>query len=388
MAACFVPMNQRILFFNLEFTLLRLLVLFGFLRLILRRENCVILWNSFDKLILSWAMIGSLVYMLQQATFGAIINRCGFLFDSLGMYWLFRQVIRDWEDVYRAVKIFAVFAILTAPLIALEKLQESSFFSLFGPVSAAFHRGRFRAAGPFPHFIMMGCFWALVLPFFYARIKAVKENMLYWIACFSSLTSVYFSASSTSIMTVVAIIISWLLYNYRVHGKTIFKMTCCILLLLHLIMKAPVWHLISRVDILSGSTGWHRFFLFDNFVNHITEWLFLGTTSTSHWGYGQEDITNQFVMEGVRGGMITLMLFIMIIYRAVKIPGNFSLGNITPEVKWMSWGLCVAMLGHFTTFWGVSYFGQINMLLYFSFVLVGFTLEQSKTVKPSLLTSS
>jgi hypothetical protein len=377
MAACFVPMNQRSFVFGLDFTLLRMLTLVGVMKLTLTGSVRIIQWNRFDRLILIWAIIGSLMYMIQQATFGAIINRCGFMFDSLGMYWLFRQVVREWEDVYFAVKIFAIFAIITAPLIALEKFQGSSFFSLFGTVQGAFHRGRYRAAGPFPHYIMMGCFWALVLPFFYARIKVIKKNMLYWLACFSSLSSVYFSASSTPIMTVGAIIIFWLLYSYRMHGNKIFKIICCILFLLHLIMKAPVWHLMSRVDVFGGSTGWHRYYLFDNFVHHVAEWFFLGTKSTAHWGRGLMDITNQFVLEGVRGGMITLILFIIIIYNSVKIPGNFSLANTTPETKWMGWAICVAMLGHFITFWGVSYFGQIIMLLYFTFALIGFTLEQS-----------
>jgi hypothetical protein len=379
-AACFVPMNQRMIFFGLDFSMLRILILVGTMRLILSGTIRVIQWNKFDKLILAWVIIGSCIYAIQQASSDATINRLGFMLDSLGMYWLFRQIVQNWNDVYAAVEVFAILAIITSPLIALENLQGSSFFSLLGPVQGSFHRGRFRAAGPFPHFIMMGCFWALVLPFFYARIKAVKENILYIIACFSALSSVYFSASSTSIMTVAAIILFWFLYSYRMNGEIIFKLTCCLLFLLHLMMEAPVWHLISRVNVFGGSTGWHRFFLFDNFIKHIPEWFIIGTKSTAHWGYGQTDITNQFVLEGIRGGILTLIIFIVIIYNAVKITGKFSLGNISPEKKWMSWGICIAMLGHFVTFWGVSYFGQINMLLYFTFALVGFILEKDKAM--------
>jgi hypothetical protein len=142
-------------------------------------------------------------------------------------------------------------------------------------------------------------------------------------------------------------------------------------------MKAPVWHLMARVNIFGGSTGFHRYFLFNNFVNHVSEWFVLGTKSTAHWGHAQTDLTNQFVLEGVRGGMITLMLFIMLIYNAVKISGKYSLNSVIPQTQWISWGICVAILGHFVTFWGVSYFGQINMLLYFAFSLVGFIQEQS-----------
>jgi hypothetical protein len=297
--------------------------------------------------------------------------------DLLGMYWLFRQILCNWEDVFDGIKLFAIFALITAPFIALEHFQETSLLSFFGPTVGQFHRGRFRAAGSFPHYIILGTFWASLLPYFYAQIKKQKNKLFYWVAIIAALTNVYFSASSTPIMTVIAIIIFWRLYNYRKHGETIFRSICCVLLMLHIVMKAPVWHLMSRADIFEGSTGWHRYFLFNNFVNYWTEWFMLGTKSTAHWGNCQSDITNQFVLQGVRGGIVTLVMFVILMYNAIKIPGKYSLSCGTPEAQWMSWGICVVMLGHFVTFWGVSYFGQMNMLLTFAFALVGFTLEQS-----------
>jgi len=349
----------------------------GLVRLIARGETRNIQWNYFDKLILSWSFAGSTIYIAREPSINALIYKSGVMFDVLGMYWLFRQVLQNWDDIYSTIKFFALFAILTAPLIAMEKIQNWSFFSTFGPVGGKFHRGRFRAAGPFSHYIIMGCFWASLLPFFYARIKSLKKNGLYWLATLASLSNVYFSASSTPIVSVIAIFLFWKLYPVRKYGRTIFLTTCFGLLVLHLIMKAPVWHLMARANVFGGSTGWHRYFLFDNFIKHTSEWLFLGTRSTAHWGHAQSDLTNQFVLEGIRGGVVTLLIFSILVYCSVKIPGRFCIGTLPPEVKWLSWGICVAMLGHFVTFWGVSYFGQINMLLYLTFAFVGFTLEQS-----------
>lgn len=384
MAACFVPMNQRIIIFSLDFTILRILVLVGIFRLLMKGEAREVKWNKFDKLILTWSLTGSIVYIIQQTTFSAVIFKSGVMFDCLGMYYLFRQMICNWDDVFQSIKLFAFFAIITAPLIAFEKIRESSPFIFFGPVQGQYHRGRFRAAGPFPHYIMMGCFWSSLLPFFYAMIKAEKSKFFYWMGIAAVLISVFCSASSTPLLTVIAIIIFWKMYNYRMNGKMIFFGICCSVLFLHLIMKKPVWHLMARVDVFSGSTGWHRYYLFDNFVNHISEWFLLGTQNTSHWGHGLQDITNQFVLEGVRGGMLTLLIFIITIYCSVKIPGRLSLANISGDEKWMSWAICVSMLGHFITFWGVSYFGQINMLLYLTFAFVGFALEQSASTFPTL----
>jgi hypothetical protein len=200
MAMCFVPMNQRFIIGGLDFTILRVLILVGLLRVILNHETRSIQWNNFDKLILSWNIIGSAIYIIQWANFSAVVNKSGVMFDCLGFYWLSRHAIREWEDIFQPIKIFAIFSIITAPLIALEKFQETSFFSIFGPVQGQFHRERFRCAGPFPHFIMMGAFWASLLPFFYARIKSDNTALLYWAAILTALSNVYFSASSTPIV--------------------------------------------------------------------------------------------------------------------------------------------------------------------------------------------
>lgn len=375
MAVCFIPMNQRLFIVGLDFTVLRVLVLFGLIRLLFKNEMRDVRWNYFDKLIFSWVLVETLVYTLQWQTFSAFINRLGVAFDCIGMYWLFRHIIRNWEDVAQIIKFFGFFAIITAPMVALEKFHQPSFFSFFGPVEAVFDRGRFRCAGPFPHAIMMGTFWASLLPLFYARIKNNSDKLFFWLSIFAALSNVYFSASSTPIMTVVAVIVFWKLYNIRSHGKELLYAFCFCLLILHLVMNKPVWHLMARADIFGGSTGWHRYHLFNEFVHNMPEWFLLGTKNTGHWGYGLQDVTNQFVLEAVRGGFVTLLIFCKIVYNAIKLPCKFSLIERNQEIVWLTWGICVAMFGHFITFWGVSYFGQINMLLYLTFAFSGFSLE-------------
>jgi hypothetical protein len=382
-AACLIPMNQQIDIASLNFTTFRCLLAVAILKQIMGSGNNVVSWNMFDKLILLWSITGSFVYILQQANLNAVIYKSGVTFDCLGFYWLLRQYIRQWDDVFISVKLFAIFAILTAPSIVLEKYQQASF-SIFGPVEGAYYRGRYRAAGPFPHYIILGCFWATLLPFFYAQLKMGKNNILYFLAIVAALSNVYCCASSTPIMTVIAIILFWNIYSYRIYGRLIFWLTCSGLLLLHLIMKAPVWHLLARLDVFSGSTGWHRYFLMDNFINNISQWFFLGNISTAQWGLSQGDITNQFILEALRGGIMTLVIFIILIYYAIKIPGKFSIDHVTPETQWISWAICVVMLGHLVTFWGVSYFGQIDMVMGFSFALIGFTLEQSQAASAAI----
>ncbi len=323
---------------------------------------------------------GSIIYVLQWGDMQAFIYKCGVMFDAICMYWLFRQAIRSWDDIIQIIYYFALFAIVSAPLIIAEKIRQSSFYEIFGPVGAKFHRGRFRCAGPFPHYIMMGAFWANLLPLYFGAIKAGSNKLVYAGGIIGATLCTIYSASSTAFITIAAIIMFWSLYPWRKYGKHILFGVLCLLFMLHMIMKAPVWHLMARVDIFSGSTGWHRFHLFDMFVKHASEWLALGTRSTESWGEGLHDVTNQFVLEGVQGGLATLIIFITLIIFAVSIPGKTSLSIVHSKNHWLSWALCVAMLGHSVTFWGVSYFGQIIMLLYLNFAIVAFVQDQRRLV--------
>jgi hypothetical protein len=152
-------------------------------------------------------------------------------------------------------------------------------------------------------------------------------------------------------------------------------------------MTGPVWSLIAKVNLFSGSTGWHRFNLIDQFIKRADEWFFLGVKTTAHWDpWGNlVDITNQFVLEGVRGGLITLILFAIIVHEAVKIPGRFSTIAEDQKIVWLSWGICVSVLSHFINFWGVSYFGQIYMLLYITFSMVSACLDIDRVYQNSIM---
>jgi len=376
-AACFVPADQRVIVFDLDFTPLRFCVLFGVLRIFIRGEAAAINWGTFDKLILAWAVCGAAIYVLQWGSIKALINRSGFLFDCLGLYWIFRQSICSWQDIDFLVKILAMFVLVSSVFIVLERVTHNNLFDILGKVHTGIHRGRYRCRGPFPHAIIMGLFWANVIPFFTAYVMVNRSRALYVVAIICSLICVALSGSSTPIMTVMFVICAFALYKYRKYGKQMAWGFCLMMLALHIVMQAPVWHLISRVNVFSGSTGWHRYNLIDMAIAHFNEWAIIGCRSSAHWGWGLQDITNQYILEGVRGGMVTLIVFILLLVYAVKIPGSYSLRCAVNYRKWLSWGICVSVLGHCVSFFGVSYFGQITMLLYLTFAIVSFVAENA-----------
>ncbi len=378
LAACFVPADQRVLIFDLDFTPLRILVLVGFFRTILLGERLTFKWNRFDKLVLLWAICGALIYIIQWANMKALIYKCGMLFDVIGLYWLFRININSWGDIKFAIKVFAVCSLVLMVLVGLEWATGKNPFAVLGRVATSVRKGRYRCQASFPHSIMFGLFWTSLLPLFVGFARQDKDKMLLWSAVAASIFIVAATSSSTPILTLLIVLVLLCAYRWRKYTVCAGWSLFASLIALHIVMAAPVWHLISRIGIIGGSTGWHRYNLINQGINHFGEWAFLGCRSTAHWGWGLTDITNQYILEGVRGGFLTLALFLVIIYIALRTFLRLSLQHQEHKQQFLAWCLFVTILGHCVAFFGVSYFGQIMMWWYMTLAVVSFLYEDKK----------
>jgi hypothetical protein len=185
-------------------------------------------------------------------------------------------------------------------------------------------------------------------------------------------------------MALFAIIFFGALWKFRAYGKLIALGIFGMLLSLHIIMDKPVWHLVCRINLFRGSTGWHRYVLFDRFVQNVGEWFLFGCPSVEHWGVYKGDVTNQYILEAIRGGVLTLIIFLILVIWAVKIAGSCSIISKNREHRIYYWGFCVSILGHCVSFFGVSYFGQIMLLLYFTFAMVSFFVD-TEYKKPAVM---
>jgi hypothetical protein len=383
-AACFVPAEQHLYLINLHFYVLRILIVAGVLRILMRGEYRPIKWLLFDKLVFAWALVGAGVYFLLRLNFAAVIYKSGVLMDIFGMYWIARQAIRSWDDVKSLCRVFAVCALILVPFVAIEWSTGRNPFLLLGRVFTAIRLGEFRCQASFPHSIIFGAFWACLVPMFLAMARVDRYNPLYWLAVAACTFMIIASHSSTPIGGLGAVLGFMVVFRYRHYGRHMAIAFFGSLVALHLVMNHPVWHLLSRVTIVGGSTGYHRFLLIEETVNHFREWALLGTLGTGHWGYQLFDVTNQFALEGIRGGLITLVLFVTLLFVAVRTTGWFSWRPRVPrDQQWLSWALCVSLIAHCVMFIGVSYFGQIQMLLYMTFALAGFAYEQNARLTTS-----
>ena len=136
---------------------------------------------------------------------------------------------------------------------------------------------------------------------------------------------------------------------------------------LALVMKQPVWHLLGRIDIVGGSTGYYRFLLIDRAVRNFPEWCLVGLSSTLHWSEGTgeilTDIVNQYILEGLAGGFLTLALFVSVIAVCFAcVEKTIRSRSLSADDERLAWALGATLFTHAMMFIVVSYFGQIVML--------------------------
>lgn len=364
--------RQRVTIVSLDWDFVRIMIVVGWLRVILRKEMRGFRLHKLDIVAMIWSSTATLGYVVQQADSAAIVLRLGATIDTLGSYMLFRVVIRSWRDIVSTIRGMIVVAVPVALLFLIEKATGRNMFSVFGgvPPVTKVREGRLRCQGAFAHPILAGSFWASILPLFIALWWGMRERLLCVAGVAATMLIVFACSSSTPVAAVGIVAVGWGVYFIRGHMTFIRWSIVGVLIMLQMVMQKPVYHLISRIDLVGGSTGWHRYHLFDQFVRRVDEWFLFGTKSTAHWGYGLFDVTNQYVLEAVRGGILPLIAFvamIVIAFRAVGAALRASAGDRATTA--LSWGIGVSLLTHSIIFFAVSYFGQIVVLWNLSLAL-------------------
>lgn len=382
--ACFVPAGQRIVLAGLDFSFLRILVIAYWVRILAFQDYKGLRLVALDYAIIAWILVGSVVYVLQWTDMSSITNRAGYIYESLGIYFTFRCMLRSWADVERTVLILAMIAIPITAFFTLEQMTGRNMFSIMGGVRefTQIREGRLRAQGAFSHPIMAGCFFAIVLVLSSGLFMARRKLSLTMAGCIAAAVIVIMTASSTPLLAVltggIAMAFAWsreLLRPFRYF-------IVCLLILLHFVMEGPVWALIARVSAVGGSTAWHRKHLIDKTVERFSEWALLGTKTTEHWGYGLQDVTNQYILEGVRGGIWGMALFVAVIVLAFRAVGRALKSE--PNRKglfWLKWAVGASLFTHCMSFIGVSYFGQTRVSWFLTIALAA-TISQLPALKP------
>lgn len=382
-AATTLPMSQRIVIADVDLTLMRILLLVCLIRVLTRGEHKDLTWGTVDKALLLWPIAGTVMTLIHYGSTEQFVNRAGWTYDILLTYFIGRCAIRSIEDILSLARTMAVISVPIALAFFVERVTQHNPFSVFGgvPEVTVIREGRLRCQGPFAHPILAGTFWASTLPLLWTLWKGdSKARILCATGSAATLFIIFACSSSTPLLSTLVAMMGLALFRFRHLRTQMWVGFFLTLLVLHIVMKAPVWHLMARVDLVGGSTGWHRYRILDAFINNFSKWWATGDHNPMSWGvWEMRDITNQFILEGLRGGLMTLLAFVLILvysFRAVGRALRHLQGRGNASAEWGIWMIGTIILVHTTTFFGASYFGQMTAILYIHLALAGAVMTQ------------
>lgn len=355
-------------------TVVRLLVIAGLLRALAGGESGWSLRHPLDRLLLVWACwaILSSFGHVAKANYNPLTVHMSLAFDYMGTYLYARAYLKDRADFIRFSKCLALVLVPLALFLLEEKITGRNIYAAVG---AAFEQswvreGHVRAAGPFGNAILAGTVGGVYFPLM------VLLHSRYPRFAFAGGTAcaviVYCSASSGPFLSLFAGLTALAFWRWRGRMRQIRMGIIAMIVALAIVMNAPVWYLVAKIDIVGGSTSWHRAELINQAVKHLGEWWLVGTDYTRHWmPYGIEwskdhvDITNHYVQMGVSGGLLLMLIFIAILFKAFQLLGRRmqAMRRTGDPTEFMLWCIGASLFVHAFTFMAVSYFDQSYVFL-------------------------
>jgi hypothetical protein len=366
LASLLIPLGQVVVVGGLHFMVFRILILVGWVRLVTsgvlfnpRRAGFKL--TAIDRAVLWWSVVSVITFSLLYLRFDAFINRMGFAYSLLGVYFLARLLIRDPEDVDRVIKLFSLICALVAVFMILEQQTGRNVFSVFGgvPEIAPVREGRIRSQGPFAHPLIAGTLGATLLPLFLGLWWAKKATKFAVLGLVSGTVMAITCASATPLVGIAAALIALFFWPLRKKMRLVRWGLVTVLVGLHLVMKAPVWALIGRVEVIGGSSADHRYELVNRTILHFWDWWLLGARETESWGYLMHDTVNAFVDAAVSGGLLGLVFFITILVRCFRSIGlALKAAEGAPKLERRQWAWGAWLFANVVAFFGCSYFDQ------------------------------
>jgi hypothetical protein len=365
LSAAYMTSGQVLDIAGANFTVPRVLVAVGFLRAMKKGEHIAGGMQTVDRLVLAFGTLLILTSALH--TSDAWLYRFGMVWTELGCYFLFRTFIQGIDDVRR---IFKFIAIALLPLAALMLMEKSTGINSFGDLGGAnrvalVRDGTLRAGGPFGHPILAGIVGATCIAIGLSLRKGPRLHALAGVATGTAM--LYAAASSGPILMVVFVLLGRWAWIFRRHMKLVRGLLVAAILGLTAVMKAPVYFLMARVDIVGGSEGWFRAQLIDSAIDHLSEWWLAGTDYTRHWmatgisaNARHTDLTNHILTMGVMGGLPLLILFVLILSTSFRNVGHGlrKRPDASVEEQRFIWALGALLLGFTAGFMSITLFDQ------------------------------
>lgn len=376
--ACYMTLGSGIEIGPFHFMVIRILMAVAVVRIVIRSERLVGEMNSLDWVMVIWAAWALMSSLFHEDISGVLVNRLGLVYNACGIYFLLRVFCQSLDDMVTLCRSTAILLVPLSIEMLSEKMTGHNIFSALGDVAEIpeIRDGRIRAQGPFAHSIIAGTIGAVCLPLMVGLWHQHRKTAVAGIAaCF---LMVFASASSGPIMSVLFAIGALFMWHWRHRMRLLRWLAVLGYIGLDLIMKAPAYYLIARIDLTGSSSSWHRAALIESAFAHLSEWWFAGTDFTRHWiAYSrtetQIDVTNHYLRMGIDGGLPLMLLFIAVLAVGFSFVGRTlrQMPELSPQSRFMIWALGASLFAHSVTFISVSYFDQSFVFIYLTLAVIG-----------------
>lgn len=335
-------------------------------------------WCRLDTMVTSYVAVTVLIYVLTQPFAQVMENRSGFIMDTWFAYLVSRFIIQDKKDFLQLIKLvcfiilpLAILGVYEAVTGHLPYFQLRRFCPWMTRIKPQEGRWGFdRAMGPFNHPILFGCVFSMFMPYIY-YLRNQKNSWRYLSYIFlagAALGSMSSMSSGPWIMTIV-VLFCFLLEPVRKYIKYLLLVIVLGCIFIAIISNRPFYYVIVSYCNPIGGAGYHRARLIEISMRFFHEWCLLGYKGQDpgwgiYMGMTHTDVTNMFLLQGVRYGFGGMLAFCGIFYFAYAGIWKVQKRLRSKEDDLFFWAIKCMMFATIITMMSVGYFGQTLTLFF------------------------
>jgi hypothetical protein len=345
-------------------------------------------WNRLDTLVTLSMVVYVGAYLITQVNpIGETLEgRAGFLMDTWFAYLAARFIVTNRTEL---ISILKCISIALVPLAILGVIESITYWQPFAPLwrfspwyggLGFVSEGRWgfaRAVGPFSHAILFGGVFAMFLPLMYylRREKGDWRSMTYIILGIALLGALSSMSSGPWVMVIVVIFCLFMeRHKHFVKPLFIFFVVSCILI--GVASNRPFYHVIASWANPLGGASWHRARLIDVAIMKFDEWWMIGYGDKDpgwgeYFGMGASDITNEYILNGVRYGILGIIALCAVLAKAFRGLISTYRRMTHPAMKSLCWAFGSLLFSVAVGWMSVSFFGQLMTLVYCSIGMIG-----------------
>ncbi|HEU5070027.1 MAG TPA: hypothetical protein VFV96_06400 [Verrucomicrobiae bacterium] len=362
----------------------RFLELAAFLRVVSRGEFSFRQLNRIDKALL-WLYVFTTVVFLLRSSKG-VAYQIGIAVDAFLCYFAFRGLINSVEGFRWFLRAFVIVLLPYTLIVLTESFTHHNPFAFMGGIEGGSHwmrNGRPRCFGSFRQPDTQGMFGATFLPLYVGMACLFNERKRALLGAGLCLLLAWAANAGGAASAAATGLACWALWRFRTRMRLVRWGIVGVIALLDVTMKAPVWYIFARLASITGGDGWHRSYLIDVSMQHLSQWWLSGIPITQTAGWfpydldttGGADITNQYIAFGLTAGVGAMILFILLLVRAFQELGRALAASRVnasqpAENEYLLWGLGVMLMVHVSNWFGITYFDQMYMVWFMQLAAV------------------